>query len=86
MSVKSRSSQSSGLLKIAYLGEQLLEATSLVAQRDLLIVMVERLVEGRARLWLQENLFRLPDQNEKPIFPATPPTEAMRQVFETGNV
>jgi serine phosphatase RsbU (regulator of sigma subunit)/putative methionine-R-sulfoxide reductase with GAF domain len=86
MSVKSRSSQSSGLLKIAYLGEQLLEATSLVAQRDQLIVMVERLVEGRARLWLQENLFRLPDQNEKPFFPATPPTEAMRQVFETGNV
>jgi len=49
---------------MASLGEQIVSATSLAAQHDRIIAVVSSLVEGDVDIWLQENLFRLPNLEE----------------------
>jgi serine phosphatase RsbU (regulator of sigma subunit)/putative methionine-R-sulfoxide reductase with GAF domain len=72
--------------ELASLGEQLLNATSLAAQRDRIQAMVTRLVDGEATVWLDETLFRLPDWDAEPIFTPEPSSEWMRRAFESGQM
>ncbi len=72
--------------ELASLGEQLLNATSLSAQRDRIEGMVTRLVDGEASVWLNESLFRLPDWEGPPIFTPEPSSEWMRRAFESGQM
>ena len=57
---------------LASLGEQLASTTSFVAQRNRIIAMTSRLLDGHADVWLHENLFRLPNLEEESLFPARP--------------
>lgn len=68
--------------EIASLGEQLINTNSLITQRDRIVAMTARLLDGRVEVWLHENLFRLPDWKEKRLFPARPRLEGMRRAIE----
>ena len=61
MSAATRSPVSSDWRDLASLGEQIASTTSFVAQRDRIIAMTSRLLEGHADVWLHESLFRLPN-------------------------
>jgi len=73
-------------LKLTNLSEQLLDTKSLVSQRDSIQEMVARLVEGDVMVWLDESLFRLPDWDDEPIFASLPPTDAVKQAFESSRL
>ncbi|HVN15852.1 MAG TPA: GAF domain-containing protein [Anaerolineales bacterium] len=68
--------------QLTSLGEQLVSANSLTAQRDRIVSVTDHLIEGRVEVWLHENLFRLPDWNEKRLFPAQPPLDGMRRAVQ----
>ncbi len=84
MSAAVRSPDSSEWRRLAGLGEQLVSATSLSAQRDRILNMTSRLVDGKADLWLDEGLFRLPGWDEALSFPAKPPLDGMQEAVEKG--
>jgi serine phosphatase RsbU (regulator of sigma subunit)/putative methionine-R-sulfoxide reductase with GAF domain len=67
---------------LASLGEQLLSAHSLAAQRDRIIQVAQQLLTGSADVWLDEALFRLPDWDQERLFPPQPPQEAMRRALQ----
>ena len=69
---------------IASLGEQIASATSLAAQRDRIIAVVSELVQGDVVVWLQENLFRLPNLGEGPLFPEQPVLPGMQRALKAG--
>ena len=73
-------------LKLTNLSEQLLDTKSLASQRDRIQLMVARLVKGDVDVWLDESLFRLPDWDDEPIFADQPPTNAIQQAFERGEL
>ena len=83
MSAASRSQQPLDLGDLAALGEQIVSTTSLTAQRDQIHAMVSSLVRGDASVWLQENLFRLPDSNHKLAFTQQPPSAGMQRAMRT---
>ena len=64
--------------EVASLGEQLISANSLIAQRDRVVSMMERLILGKVDVWLHENLFRLPDWSTERLFPYQPALGGMR--------
>ncbi|HEX2696322.1 MAG TPA: GAF domain-containing protein, partial [Anaerolineales bacterium] len=68
--------------EIASLGEQLVNITSLPAQRDRIVGMTSRLVPGKVDVWLNESLFRLPDWKAKRSFPPEPRSAEMRRAFD----
>ncbi len=68
------------------LGERLVNATSLAAQRAHIISTARRLIKGKVDVWLNENLFRLPDWDTKRLFPAQPPLDGMRRAVKTGRL
>jgi len=82
MAASSRSPDTFDWREIASLGEQLVNTNSLIAQRDRIVSMATRLLDGKAEVWLHENLFRLPDWKEKRLFPAQPRSEGMRRAVE----
>src|SRR5262245_39867178 len=86
MSAATRSPVSSDWRDLASLGEQIASTTSFVAQRDRIIVMTSRLLEGHADVWLHENLFRLPNLNEPSLFPARPLSAGMQRAIKTGGL
>jgi len=63
MTAAPRSPLSSDWRDLASLGEQIVSAPSLAAQRDRIIAMTSRLVEGQVDVWLRESLFRRPARN-----------------------
>lgn len=69
--------------QITNLGEKLASENSLMAQRDRIVAATEHLLGGHVEVWLQENLFRLPDWEEERIFPPQPPTEEMRTAIQS---
>lgn len=69
---------------LASLGEQLVSAPSLAAQRDRIVSMTRRLLAGEIEVWLDESLFRLPDWDSPPLFPPEPQGEPMQAAFRTG--
>jgi len=70
--------------KLTSQDENMLGAKSLASQRDRIQDMVAQLVEGDVSVWLDESLFRLPDWDDDPIFSPHPPTDAIRQAFDSG--
>ena len=84
MSAARRSPLPADWRQLAILGEQLLATTSLAAQRDTITAVTEQLIDGQVQLWIDENQFRLPDWDEKPLFSRQPPSTGMRRVFKTG--
>ena len=84
MSSTAVSSNSSKWRRLASLGEQLANATSLAAQQDRILNMTRRLVQGRAELWLDENLFRLPGREAAPLFAFDPPPGGLHKARSSG--
>src|ERR1700752_1582175 len=86
MAAASRSPLSSDWRDLASLGEQIVSAPSLAAQRDRIITITSRLVEGDVDVWLHENLFRLPDMDEELLFPERPSKSGMQHALKSGKV
>ncbi len=72
--------------QLASLGEDLRNKDSLSAQRDGIIAMTNRLLEGVVDFWLNEKVFRLPDWKEKPVFPAQSTSDGIKQAIKTGKL
>ncbi|MFN8411513.1 MAG: GAF domain-containing protein [Anaerolineales bacterium] len=72
--------------QLASLGEQLRNEDSLSAQRDKIIAMTSRLVDGIVGVWLNENVFRLPDWEDGRVFPLQPPLEGMKLAIKAGKL
>ncbi len=68
--------------QLASLGEQLVSANSLAAQRDRIVSVTNRLMPGQVDVWLHENLFRLPDWDAERLFPPQPALEGMRRAVQ----
>jgi GAF domain-containing protein len=73
-------------LQLASLGEQLRSENSLGAQRDRIIALTSRLLPGKAEVWLQESIFRLPDWVDERIFPLQPALDGMKRAVKTGRL
>lgn len=71
---------------IASLGEQIVNATSLVAQRDYIVAMTSRLVSGDVEVWLDEKVFHLPNMEEKKVFPNEPEQPGMQRALKLGQI
>ncbi|GAB4505289.1 MAG: hypothetical protein Fur0043_22840 [Anaerolineales bacterium] len=69
---------------LANLGEQLVSAPSLAAQRDRILAMTRRLVAGEIEVWLDESLFRLPDGETPSLFPPEPAGETMQAALQSS--
>ena len=63
---------------LALLGEQIVGAPSLAAQRDHILATASRLLAGEVELWLHEGLFHLPGANGETLFPTEPGSPAQR--------
>jgi sigma-B regulation protein RsbU (phosphoserine phosphatase) len=66
---------------IASLGEQLVSASSLTAQRDRIMALTGQMVRGNVDVWMHEDLFRLPGHSGPRLFPRKPRSEAMLRAF-----
>ncbi|WKZ35575.1 MAG: GAF domain-containing protein [Anaerolineales bacterium] len=73
-------------LQLASLGEQLRSENSLSAQRDQIISMTQNLLKGSVDVWLQENIFRLPDWGEGRTFPPQPALDGMKLAIKAGKL
>src|SRR5262245_41719155 len=85
MPASPRSPLSSDWRNIASLGEQIANATSLAEQRDRIVAMTSRLVQGDVEVWLDEKIFRLPNLAGN-IFPEQPELQGMQRALRTGGV
>lgn len=86
MTAATRSPMPSDWRDLASLGEQIVSATSLAAQRDQIVSMTSRLMSGNVDVWLKENLFRLPTMEDERLFPDEPATPGMQRALKTGDV
>jgi len=68
--------------EIASLGEQIVSAPSISAQRDIIVGITSRLVHGDIHVWLRENLFRLPNLAEASLFPEQPTLPGMQRAMK----
>lgn len=84
MGAATRSSELWDWQQLASLGEQLRNIDSLSIQRDWIISMTARLIKGKVDVWLQENVFRLPDWEDGHAFPAHPSLDGMKRAIKTG--
>ncbi|MFM8369250.1 MAG: hypothetical protein ACKOBD_10930, partial [Chloroflexota bacterium] len=73
-------------LQLASLGGQLRSEDSLSAQRDRIVAMANRLIEGKVDVWLQENIFRLPDWDDGHLFPPQPTQDGMKRAIKSGKL
>lgn len=86
MAAASGSPASSDWRDIASLGEQIVNASSLVAQRDQIVALTSRLVTGDVEVWLDEKAFRLPNLEEQNMFPAEPELPGMQRALKAGQL
>jgi serine phosphatase RsbU (regulator of sigma subunit)/putative methionine-R-sulfoxide reductase with GAF domain len=86
MTPGSRSPRSSDWRDIASLGEQIVNADSLAEQRDHIIAMTSKLVNGEMDVWLCEKAFRLPNLEEENVFPEEPELQGMQRAIKAGQV
>ncbi len=70
--------------QVIALGKELMRATSLSAQPDLIIATTETILGCKADLWLDGKLFRLPGINQVPLFPEKPPKGQMLKAVSSG--
>ena len=81
-----RSPRSSDWRNIASLGEQIVNADSLAEQRDHIVAMTSKLVNGDIDVWLCEKVFRLPNLNEASVFPEEPELQGMQRAIKAEQV
>jgi len=81
-----RPGEASNWRQLAGLGDELLGESSLLAQRDRIAAAASRLLDARADVWLDEDLFRLPDWDSKRTFAPRPPLSGMRRAIRRGDV
>lgn len=86
MKADPRSPLSSDWREVASLGEKIVSAHSLVAQRDHIVGVTSRLLKGQAEVWLQEHLFRLPNLSEEVLFPEEPQLDGMLRAINAGDL
>lgn len=86
MTADPRSPLSSDWREIASLGEQIVSAQSLAAQRDRIVGVASRLIRGQAALWLQESLFHLPNMSDIGLFSEEPELDGMVRAMKAGDV
>ena len=86
MPARSRSSHSSDWRDIATLGEQIVNADSLAEQRDHIVAMTSKLIQGDIDVWLCEKVFRLPSLKEENVFPEDPELQGMQRAIKAGHV
>lgn len=86
MKANQRSLLSADWREVASLGEKIVSAHSLLAQRDHIVAVTSRLMKGQAELWLQEHLFRLPNLLEEDLFPEQPQFDGMLRAIKAGDV
>ena len=72
--------------QLASLGEQLRNEDSLSAQRDRIVAMTSQLIKGKVDVWLNENVFRLPDWEDGRVFPLLPPKGGMRLAIKACKI
>ena len=72
--------------RLASLGEQLVSATSIASQKDHILQATSRLIDGKASLWLNEGLFRLPSSGEINVFSPEPPSGGLHRAWKSGKV
>ena len=72
--------------QLANLGEQLRNEDSLGAQRDRIVTMTSGLINGNVDVWLNENVFRLPDWEDGRVFPLQPALTGMKLAIEAGKL
>ena len=82
----SRSPLTSDWRAIASLGEQIANATSLAEQRDRIVAMTSRLIQGEVDVWLDEKIFRLPSLKEGDLFSEQPELQGMQRALKAGQV
>ncbi|MFT3893336.1 MAG: GAF domain-containing protein [Anaerolineales bacterium] len=71
---------------LAILGEQIVGTSSLATQRDNVVAVAARLLDGEVDLWLHEGLFRLPGTDGENLFPQEPTSPAMQRALKKGGV
>jgi phosphoserine phosphatase RsbU/P len=86
MAAATRSPASSDWRDIATLGEQIVNAPSLAAQRDYIVEMTSRLVTGDVDVWLYEKMFHLPNLPAENVFPDQPTYQGMQRALKAGEV
>lgn len=72
--------------QLASLGERLRTEDSFSAQRDRIVSMTSRLIDGAVDVWLNEKVFRLPDWDSQLIFPVQPSKGGMRLAIKAGRI
>jgi serine phosphatase RsbU (regulator of sigma subunit)/putative methionine-R-sulfoxide reductase with GAF domain len=72
--------------QLASLGEQLRNEDSFSAQRDRIISMTASLLDGNVDVWLNENVFRLPDWEDGHVFPPQPALTGMKLAIKEGKL
>ncbi|MBV5323408.1 hypothetical protein JZU51_01390, partial [bacterium] len=72
--------------QLASLGEQLRNEDSFSAQRDRIVAMTSSLVAGNVDVWLNENVFRLPDWEDGRVFPLQPALTGMKLAIKEGKL
>ncbi len=81
----SRNPQVDEVRAMAGLGEELVNTTSLAVQRERIVSLARRLVSGQVDLWLNPEVFRLPDHGEDTArFPNQPEAKEMLKAYDTG--
>lgn len=78
-----KAASSSDWRELARLGEQLIGTPSLSAQRDQIVSVVARLLRADVDLWLDENLFRLPDATSELAFSPHPDSQALTRILKS---
>lgn len=86
MKAAARSPINSDWRKLASLGEQIASTTSLADQRDRIIALTSDLLAGQADVWLDENLFRLPNLTVPSLFSAKPAAAGMQRAIKTSSL
>jgi sigma-B regulation protein RsbU (phosphoserine phosphatase) len=86
MTAASRSPLLSEWRDMASLGEKIVSGTSLAAQRDSILAVVSGLVKGDVDVWLQENLFSLPNQKEGSLFSERPASQGLQRALKAGRL
>ncbi len=81
-----KSDTASSWRQVIHLGDELLQASDLADQRQLIIRAVSKLLDCRADLWLDARLHRLPGITPTDIFPEEPPSGLMQQAATTSAV
>ncbi|MGE5642896.1 MAG: GAF domain-containing protein, partial [Byssovorax cruenta] len=81
-----RSPLSADWREIASLGEQIVSAPSLSAQRDIIVGVTSRLIGGEVQVWLRQGLFHLPTLVEGSLFPEEPTLAGMVRAMKAHDL